>query len=217
MTASENRGDPKSYLGRVYAAKDRDELREIYDDWAESYEEDLVAWGYIGPSLNCGLVGRHVPTDAGPILDAACGPGNLGNLLSRLGYRELVGIDISEAMLAKAEALGVYQACRVMTLGERLDFPDDHFAAALAAGVFTAGHAGPEAFDELVRVVKPGGHLIFSLSSAVYEDGGFKAKIDALESAGALTFADATEWGFVITNYPGDEPPQHRNFVYRVL
>ena len=217
MSAAEERGDPKGFLGRVYGARSRDELREIYDDWAESYEEDLVGWGYIGPSLNCGLISRHVARDDGPILDAACGPGNLGNLLHLLGYRELVGIDISEAMLAKAEARGIYKACRVMTLGEPLDFPSDHFAAAVAAGVFTAGHAGPEGFDELVRVIRPRGHLIFSLSSAVYEAQGFKAKLDALQAAKAIAQVDSTDWNFVITRYPGDTPPQHRLFVYRVL
>ena len=217
MSAAGQRGDPEGFLGRVYGARSRDELRGIYDDWAESYEEDLVGWGYIGPSLNCGLVARHVATGDGPILDAACGPGNLGNLLHMLGYRALVGIDISEAMLAKAEARGIYRACHAMALGEPLGFPDDHFAAAVAAGVFTAGHAGPEGFDELVRVVRPGGPLIFSLSSAVYEAEGFKAKLDALEAAGALAPVESTDWATVITRYPGDTPPRHRIFVYRVL
>ena len=216
MTAAAGRGDPKGFLGRVYGAQSRDELKAIYDDWSESYEEDLVGWGYIGPSLNCGLISRHVPRDQGPLLDAACGPGNLGRLLHLLGFRELVGIDISEGMLAKAEARGIYQACRAMALGEPLDFPDDHFVAAVAAGVFTAGHAGPEGFDELVRVVRPGGHLIFSLSSAVYEAQGFKAKLDALTTSGAVSLVDSTDWTFVITRYPGDTPPQHRLFVYRV-
>ena len=217
MSDAKERGDPEGFLGRVYGAQSRAELRGIYDDWAESYEEDLVGWGYIGPSLNCGLISRHVAAGDGPILDAACGPGNLGNLLYQLGFRNLIGIDISEAMLAKAEARGIYQACRVMTLGEPLDFPSDHFAAAVAAGVFTAGHAGPEGFDELVRVVRPGGHLIFSLSSAVYEAQGFKAKLDALEAAKAIAPVDSTDWTFVITRYPGDTPPRHRLFVYRVL
>lgn len=216
MTADTPRGDPKGFLGRVYAAESRDELRAIYDDWSASYEEDLVGWGYIGPSLNCGLISRHVRPADGTILDAACGPGNLGKLLHLLGFRELVGIDISEGMLAKARARGIYRDCRAMALGEPLDFADDSFAAAVAAGVFTAGHAGPEGFDELVRVVRPGGHLVFSLSSAVYEAQGFRAKLDALEEAGALALVDSTDWTFVITRYPGDTPPRHRLFVYRI-
>lgn len=210
------RDQAAGYLARVYGARSRKELRGIYDDWAESYEADLVGWGYIGPSLVVGLVARHVPPGEEAILDAGCGPGNVGALLARLGYRGLVGIDLSEAMLARAEASGAYRECRAMTLGEPLDFADDSFAAAIVAGVFTAGHAGPEALDELVRVVRPGGLLIFSLSSAVYEAEGFEAKLDALEAAATLVPVDSTDWTRVITRFPGEAPPQSRLFVQRV-
>lgn len=66
------------------------------------------------------------------------------------------------------------------TLGERLDFADDIFAAVISAGVLTSGHAPPSCFDELIRIIRPGSHLIFTLSTSVYEAGGFRAKLEAL-------------------------------------
>ncbi|MCA1729115.1 MAG: class I SAM-dependent methyltransferase, partial [Actinobacteria bacterium] len=48
-------------------------------------------------------------------------------------------------------------------------------------GVFAAGHAPPESFEDLIRVTKPSGHMIFSVRTDVYEDGGFKEKQEALE------------------------------------
>ncbi len=50
-----------------------------------------------------------------------------------------------------------------MDLGARLDFPDDRFAASTALGVLTPGHAPPTALDEMLRVTRPGGHLIFTV------------------------------------------------------
>ena len=204
------------YLSRVYSARSREELRAIYDDWAERYEADLTGWGYIGPALMMGLLNRHVRPGDGAILDAGCGPGNLGRLLNLLGFEDLVGIDISEGMLAQARGRGVYADCQQMALGEPLAFPDDRFAVALAAGVFTGGQVGPEAFDELIRVTRPGGRLVFSLSEAGFEEDGFKQRLHALEDGGSIAFLDAGVWAPVYTDFPGGEPPRGRVFVYEV-
>jgi len=80
-----------------------------------------------------------------------------------LGYQALTGIDLSREMLARAEARGVYQELHAMDLGTRLDFADDRFAASTALGVLTPGHGPPTALDEMLRVTRPGGHLIFTV------------------------------------------------------
>ena len=69
----------------------------------------------------------------------------------------------------------------VYLVGGELDLPTDAFAAVVSTGVFAAGHAPPESFDELIRATKPGGYVIFSVRTDVYEDGGFKDKQEALE------------------------------------
>ena len=68
-----------------------------------------------------------------------------------------------------------------MALGGELDFPSDAFSAIVATGVFAAGHAPPESFDDLIRITKPGGHMIFSVRTDVYLDGGFKEKQETFE------------------------------------
>src|SRR5215217_8326125 len=72
----------------------------------------------------------------------------------RHGYRNLVGIDISDGMLARARERGVYADLRDQVLGETLDFADESFVAVVATGVFTAGHAPASAFIELLRVTR---------------------------------------------------------------
>ena len=55
-----------------------------------------------------------------------------------------------------------------------------------SVGVFTRAHAGPEAFDELVRMVRPVGVIAFALWTDLYEEVGFEAKQDELERRGEL-------------------------------
>jgi len=71
-----------------------------------------------------------------------------------------------------------------MVLGETLDYATDSFDAVISTGVFIKAHAPASAFDEIVRIVRPDGYIIFTLSEDSYENGGFKEKFDALERDG---------------------------------
>lgn len=185
-------GDNDAWLERVYGAGDNERLSSTYDEWAQDYDANLQALGYRNTALVAGLVGRHVPADAGEILDAACGTGLIGEHLHTLAYDDLVGIDLSEGMLEVSRARNVYTSLARMKLGEPLDFEDGRFAAILAMGVLTIGHAPPGSLDELVRITRPGGKLIFSLPEPAYEEGGFKEKMAQLDEAGAWTLVETT-------------------------
>lgn len=154
-----------------------------YDEWAQDYEDDMLSLGYAIPAVAAGFVGRHVPP-GGRLLDAGAGTGMFGSILSVLGYRDLVGIDISERMLEKAGEKNAYRGLHRMVLGEPLGFDDSSFSAAVSVGVFTTKHAPPEALDELVRVVEAGGWVIFSVRDDVYRSGGFEEKQASLEDEG---------------------------------
>ena len=170
-------------LQNVYSARDNRELASSYDEWAEDYEDDMLSLGYAIPAVAAGFVGRHVPL-GGTVLDAGAGTGLFGGILRVLGYDDLVGIDISERMLEMAGEKDAYHALHRMVLGEPLGFDDGSFSAAVSVGVFTTNHAPPEAFDELVRVVEPGGWVIFSIREDVYREAGFEEKQASLEKAG---------------------------------
>ena len=55
----------------------------------------------------------------------------------------------------------------------------------MAAGVLTHGHAPPESLDGILKLVKHGAIIVFSLSVIAYEEYGFKQKIDELDASGA--------------------------------
>jgi predicted TPR repeat methyltransferase len=180
-----NQNDSQSWLHKVYGASDAAELKEHYDNWAEGYDGDLQTFGYRYPAVLAGLAGRHLDPGGGPILDAGAGTGLIGEMLALIGFEDLVGIDMSDGMLAVARQKGVYTRLENMVLGEKLDFADASFAAVVSTGVLTVGHAPAASMDELVRVTRPGGHLIFSLTVQTYEQDGFKQKLNELEAAGS--------------------------------
>ena len=67
-------------------------------------------------------------------------------------------------MLVAAANKKKYRDARQLTLGEPQDFADGHSAAVFSAGVFTEGHAPLSGFDELVRVTRAGGRIVFQSS-----------------------------------------------------
>jgi predicted TPR repeat methyltransferase len=188
-----NVSDRSERLKRVYGSRNNEELMEGYDAWAEEYDRDVLSFGYKIPAIMTGIIGRYVVSNNGTILDAGAGTGILGEALIVLGYKNLVGMDLSSGMLEVARKKGVYQSLRRMALGEILDFPDNTFASTVSMGVFTEGHAHPDSFDELIRITMPGGHIIFSVRADVYLNLGFREKQDILEREGKWRLAEMTE------------------------
>ncbi|WP_421927869.1 class I SAM-dependent DNA methyltransferase [Neoaquamicrobium sediminum] len=180
-------------LDRVYAAESPRELERAYADWAADYDRDTIALGYSLPFVIAGWVARHVPHSDGPLLDAGCGTGLSGPFLKALGYDDLVGLDYSRAMLDLAGQRNAYRELRQAELGTTLPWPDDHFAAFLSSGVFTAGHAPASSLDELVRITRPGGHAIFTVRDLLLDDGGFSDVFRRLEDAGRWRRVEESE------------------------
>jgi predicted TPR repeat methyltransferase len=206
--------DRSERLQSVYNAESSQEAAELYDNWAEDYERSILSYGYSTPAVAAGFFGRYVEPEDGTVLDAGAGTGMMGEILIPLGYWDLVGIDISPNMLELARKKGVYKDLRQMELGGKLDLPTDAFSAVVSTGVFAAGHAPPESFEELIRTTKAGGHVIFSVRTDVYVDGGFKAKQEALEKEERWQLVEMTD-PFSHLRYE-DPELKVRVFAYRV-
>ena len=202
-------------LQSVFEASDGREAGELYDSWAEDYERSVASWGYTTPAVAAGLFGRYVRPEDGTVLDAGAGTGITGEILALLGYEDIVGIDVAPKMLELARRKGAYKELRQMELGGRLDFPDDAFGAVVSTGVFAAGHAPPESFDDLIRVTRPGGYMILSVRTDVYEEGGFKEKQEALEREQKWQLVDVSA-PFAHLRFE-DPDLKIQVFAYRVL
>eukprot|EP00752_Nemacystus_decipiens_P000706 g706.t1 len=203
------------WLDKVYGARDAGEVETHYDRWAVEYERDLMAAGYRYPPVAAALVARHLATDA-VILDGGCGTGLVGEALAAVGYRDVIGLDLSEGMLDVARAKGCYRRLIHGALGETIEgVKPESLDACVSFGVLTPGHAPPEAFLGMLAAVKPGGLLIFSVSRPAWEEGGFQALADDLEAAGRWAPVEASEPLYAM---PYSETEGHltaRLYVYR--
>jgi SAM-dependent methyltransferase len=199
----------------IYSSKDNKELEERYDRWAKDYDNDLdEGFGWVGPKMAVQYFSKYVPKDA-RILDAGAGTGLVGELLAQEGYKNLVAMDISEGMLEEARNKGVYREFNQMVMGERLDYETDSFDAVVSVGVMTVGHAPASSLDELIRVTKPGGYIVYSLRPDVYRDSGFKERQDRLEVEGKWKLVEVSE---EFQTLPKGEPDvYHQDWVYQVL
>ena len=79
--------------------------------------------------------------------------------------------------------------------------------------MLTVGHAPASSFDELVRIIRPGGHILFTLRTDVYEDRGFKEKQTALESEGKWRLVEVSEKTPLLLKEPD---VFHQIWVYQV-
>lgn len=195
-------GQHDGHLGAVYAAQSPEEVAAGYDAWSATYDADMARNGYRHPAIALALLARHAPRGTGPVLDAACGTGWLGEWLGILGYGPVEGLDLSSGMLAQARAKGGYAAFHQLALGRPLPFADASYGAIISTGVFTTGHVGAEALPELVRILRPGGVLVTTVKTTLW-DAGFA---EALRATPGLDVVETTAPYVSMPGEPGTVP-----------
>lgn len=180
-------------LDRIHTARDTKELAERYDQMAQNYDDSIQdEWGWAPPEYIAEIFSSYVAKNS-RILDAGVGTGLVGEALVKRGYSDLFGIDISEGMMEKAREKRVYRELHRMEMGNPLMFSTDFFDAVIAVGVMAMGHAPANTLDELVRITRPGGHLVYTLRPVVYKNWGFKEKHASLEAQGKWRLLEKTD------------------------
>lgn len=142
----------------------------LFDGYAEKFDEHLVqVLNYQAHRVlvdQLAALGRRFAR----ALDLGCGTGLCGPLLKPLAER-LEGVDLSEKMLAKAQALGVYDSLSQADLAVWLGTTSRRYDLVLAADVFIYVGALEAVFDGVARVIEPGGIFCFSVELASEEQG----------------------------------------------
>ena len=177
----------KSMISTIYQtlhAADSQELEGIYKKWASDYDHDVLELaGYVGHLITSSLLLSKIKNKKAKILDAGCGTGLVGEILSENNYKNLEGVDFSQEMLDVAIQKQVYQSLRLVDLTKNLDYEDNLFDAIVCAGTFTCGHVGPEALLEMVRITKKGGYICFTVRKQEWEVSPYKEIINKLENS----------------------------------
>ena len=142
-------------------------VAEIFDGFAASFEEKLAKLSYRAPALVAAMLEDSglAPSKRLDVLDAGCGTGLCGPLLAPYA-RQLTGVDLSAAMLARAREKNVYDALVNRELTEYLRDSREAFDLIVSADTLVY-------FGDLVDVVA-------AAAAALRQDG---ALICTLEHA----------------------------------
>ena len=156
------------------------------------------------------------------VLDVGCGEGYNTRLLARIGAR-VVGVDISPKMIEHARReerrspLGIRY--EVASFSDLSIFEDESFDVVVSFMAFMDGSTYEGAVKEILRVLRPGGDLIFSVTHPCFMTRGF-GWIEDEQGSIKLTVSDyfnsepwVENWGF--SDIP--DPEQAAQFAVPVF
>lgn len=138
-------------------------ITELYDDYAKNFDSHLVeTLGYKTPRNFFNVVTSHTGKARKlDILDLGCGTGLCGVAFSEL-CSQLVGVDLSPQMLAKARARNLYTDLIEADVSQAMEHIDQAFDLILAADVLIYIGNLDKIFSLAVDRLNPGG--LFALS-----------------------------------------------------
>lgn len=156
---------PSRLLGR--AVPQQLDVVDGYARWAATYEQDMEGHP-LALAESSPMHALLPPCQGNVALDAACGTGRWARWLAEQGAQQVIGVDQSLAMLARARALAAPGSGEALQFihGNLLNIPlpaslCDLAIVALALAHLKTAQLG-QAFAELARVLKPGGVLLMS-------------------------------------------------------
>jgi len=174
-----------TYLDKVYSARTASQTRDLYDDWADSYEAEVGAQGYATPARCAAALAAHTADLSAPILDFGCGTGLSGQALGQAGFTAIDGTDLSADMLAEANNKGVYRKLTHVEADEGFSHLPGDYAAIAAIGVIGAGAAPIGIFDHLMAGLEKGGLLVWSFNDHTLSDPANEAHVNGWLDCGA--------------------------------
>lgn len=196
---------PDPDLDTAYSLETPDDNKRLYAGWAKTYDRDFAQdMAYQLPLIVAKAYMRA--SGQANVLDIGAGTGLCGAALRELGVSPIAATDLSQDMLDVAAAKGIYDHLFAGNLLTRLPVENDTYAGAVSSGTFTHGHVGPEALDEVLRVVIPGGVIALSVNCAHWDKVGFEtALINKGPKIIDLTWQDRAIYGDGATGDHADD------------
>jgi predicted TPR repeat methyltransferase len=140
-----------------------DYVKSHFDEFAARFDATLAQLEYKAPYLIADALSRAVIKDA--VLDIGCGTGLCGPLVRGL-CRTLVGVDLSEQMLARAQKRGVYDELLAAELSEFMRSRPGAFDAAISADTLCYFGLLAEPLQAASTALRAGGVMIFTLEAS---------------------------------------------------
>ena len=166
----------------IYKLETTDEVMKYYDEWGDKdkYNKDMIDWNYTGPKETVEVFNKYEKNKDTLIFDAGCGTGLVGMELSKHGFKNFHGADLSQTLLDTVPK-NLYQKLKKIDLNQSIKVEDNFYGGVMCVGTFTFGHVKSKALDEFIRITKPGGLICFTINEGIHEEYGFDKKIDILK------------------------------------
>ena len=143
-------------------------VERTFDSFAASFESKLEKLSYRAPALVAAMLEDSglEPSKRLDVLDAGCGTGLCGPLVAPYA-RRLVGVDLSEGMLAHAKEKNVYDALVKAELTEYLRDNSEAFDLIVSADTLVYFGDLEGVLAAAAGALRPNGLLVFTLEHAV--------------------------------------------------
>lgn len=171
----------QNYLEKIYGVSGAEAQRDVYDQWATSYDKELEKADYQTPGRVAAALKSCINDTelAQPVLDFGCGTGLSGEALADLGFTRLHGADVSEGMLREAEAKNLYEKLVPLPAGHN---PDPGFVSryrmVIASGSISPGAAPASSVPAIFMALPSGGRLALSYSSRALDSEEYMRMLD---------------------------------------
>ncbi|MEE2774128.1 MAG: methyltransferase domain-containing protein [Pseudomonadota bacterium] len=183
----------KQYFPLAYKLTDQEQINNLYDQWAVSYDEELKENLYRTPERCALALQRFVPKNQ-TVLDFGCGTGLSGQALIDVGYTSVIGTDINERMLWVAKSKGIYKKILSNVDLDKVLSKKGLFSNIIAVGVISSGAGPPSLLMDVLAMLEDGGFLCFSFNDHTLADEKY---IETLELVKEMKLAEEvfTEYG----------------------
>ena len=154
-----------AFTGDDIPARASDEyVREVFDSFANSFDEALNLLHYRAPRLIAAKVEQNYPEVPCErvVLDAGCGTGFVGELLKPFAS-SLIGVDLSQRMLVKAKQKRVYDELVESELTAFLSAATSVYDLITCVDTFIYFGELNDVLEAAYGALKPGGGLYFTL------------------------------------------------------
>lgn len=142
-------------------------VSRLFDDQAPDFDRHLVRdLGYRVPERVAHMLRALYPDERFNLLDLGCGTGLVGLYLGRI-QGHIIGVDLSEKMIAQAARHNLYSKFyRANVVDALRETPANHYEAITCTDVLIYVGDLSSVIPNALRVLKPGGHFIFSCEAA---------------------------------------------------
>lgn len=196
--------------------RDPKKIQEEFDNNSGSYDLEMTKRGYNAPTTGVQLFAKVVSRKDCLVLDAGCGTGMVGFELSKYGFSNIAGMDISLKSLEVAKSKNVYRIIRQQNLLEPFPFEDKTFDGLICIGVLSRFEPEKiiDVLGEFARLLTDDGVCVFSHREDLIQTTNFIKIAKSLKSHG-LILQHVTDPKDYFTNDPNYADKSVRFFLFK--